>query len=926
LSAFNNDFPVDADCNLDALRWLCGFGVGNDGNGINGDDYDVRYGGILPSLVGIYGEELIDSLCVARIKVIQNMTRYPLLPRLGDDSEFVVEGVFGRLGEIGEKMSLELQNRLMARIENSCKEGGTNNDDRIEDDAVGGGSPGGEEDGAVEGAAAEKGGDDSEFATVEDIRNACQCLLFRSSFSFAQGLFGAARKLATATLGLMTRCSDPAVKLRQSETTRGKNDTIVSFDARMWMECRTRLAEVAVSQGRLEEGGKICVRAIKEGELVEELVWSRRLKLLRIEGLIQEGGVTAGGAKIGEAESEARGLIREYLESYGTLSPDYVRALLTLSYILQQRAISEEDVFRASLYFGETRKLLVEAEKKMLEVAAEVGWVGNCPLMYDDIRSNEMVSDLKPPNETALRATTPEVEFRAKVDDEGDAVSPSPLSNLYFESVRLLAIVRLYIARNLSETVPQREVEGDSDGFEESDAEGATDEILSRIQLDEVALRKCELALATLRNVNHPHPVIRAEILGLCGEMRMLHCQRMAKGGKEAEKKKKAEFEAASESLLGCLKVSFDTAGMDRVLMRKACLNLANLYGNTTLGGGADVVDVEENHSKIAIYFLMLGCEIVNAHQKLFLGISEFDDGTFSATGMGLIPRSVKLDLGGAENASAHNILHHFLALIREKDGRSLRFEMHSRICELHALMFAEFPGYRNGVCVERERLLMPKAGGGDGADDEENNGEVDVSVNAGLCCVQWVRCAKEDDFVDRNDPDNVGADLHPWVKMMLLVGCGEGGGEGRLSERFGEEVGPLLVVGGEVIVRSREVREMRSRASEMRAALEHYHILKGEDNLEAPLGLQRRFWVFIRDMLALICDGKSLPLAEDGELGLTDSLGNAIDLSITVDNLMLLENFFDLTYGLSQQSIEFAYLLRDNFDAAASSALSERK
>ena len=56
---------------------------------------------------------------------------------------------------------------------------------------------------------------------------------------------------------------------------------------------------------------------------------------------------------------------------------------------------------------------------------AREGWIGNCPLTYEDIRSNEMGAAVKAPLSTALS----EVEFGAgfvAAVDTGDEVAPTP--------------------------------------------------------------------------------------------------------------------------------------------------------------------------------------------------------------------------------------------------------------------------------------------------------------------------------------------------------------------------------------------------------------------------------------------------------------------------------------------------------------------
>lgn len=218
-----------------------------------------------------------------------------------------------------------------------------------------------------------------------------------------------------------------------------------------------------------------------------------------------------------------------------------------------------------------------------------------------------------------------------------------------------------------------------------------------------------------------------------------------------------------------------------------------------------------------------------------------------------------------------------------------------------------------------------PRDGGGkksprDKDKDLEESAQGGVEVQAGMVCVQWYSCDDENDSVEKGNPNNNTGDLHPMSKLLMLVGCGEDGGDNKLSGSFGPDKGPLLVVKGEVYCEKRVVRGMKNRASEMRNALEHFHILKDSDNEEAPLGLQTRFVDFVKDMVKLLTGGKEITGGGEGgaggagDLGLLDSKGDLYDLPVTIESLVLLENFFNQDFGCCRQSYEFAYLLRDSF------------
>jgi len=522
--------------------------------------------------------------------------------------------------------------------------------------------------------------------------------------------------------------------------------------------------------------------------------------MLKIESAIQEGLVTPGGTPAGPAESESRLLIKEMVEN-NSFGIDYAKATISLSYILSERATSEVDVYAASQYFAEARAALEDAETKMLELADQCGWIGNCPLTYHDIRSNEMAADMKPPQSSALLDVVPGKNFRACVD-VSDAVSPSALSNLYFDSVRLIAYIRLNIATSIAATVPKavKVVEeedllgGGEDDMEVFETKEEVSErafwktsvlamkcaklthpirlarlvrfarpslkmrldSLRSAQLVKIALYKGELALATLRHVAHPHPSVRANILLIVGEMRMLECQR----GQEEEEEQTAaeeeeqeeeddfvvvenssdkddaeyvakykEFVASSKALVGALQVSFQSGGFNRLLMRKSCLHLANLYGKTTFTNSNKIKGkkknfIPEKHLQEAIHFLVLAADVVKMHRKLFFNVrglvGEQNEGKLSENGKSLLPENVLIELKRANESNAlvggeeekedttKGLLHHFLGLIRERNLRSYDFSLDSRICRLHAIMYTEVSDESNPANWLQTKWLHP--------------------------------------------------------------------------------------------------------------------------------------------------------------------------------------------------------------------------
>ena len=175
----------------------------------------------------------------------------------------------------------------------------------------------------------------------------------------------------------------------------------------------------------------------------------------------------------------------------------------------------------------------------------------------------------------------------------------------------------------------------------------------------------------------------------------------------------------------------------------------------------------------------------------------------------------------------------------------------------------------------------------------------------------------------------------------MMVVGCGgSGGGEeekgkkgkgkgkgkadaggseegetagSKMAKRFDEEVGPLLICKREVVLKAATVREMKTRASDMRKGLQDFYRLKGDKERAPPDGMVERYMEFVGDMISLLSNGEaSGRRGSSGEV--LDSKGDRMALPLNVDCLKMLEGFWDAEYGVIGQSVEYAYLLRDLF------------
>ena len=204
-------------------------------------------------------------------------------------------------------------------------------------------------------------------------------------------------------------------------------------------------------------------------------------------------------------------MVMEFLEADST-EFDFVTALVVLSNILCQKALGLRSL-EAYDCFKESRALLEDGEKYMMKLAVQGGWIGNCPLTYDDIRTNEMGAEVKAPLSTALAAFEFENGFVAVVDNN-DETAPTPLSNLYLRSVRWLSYLRGKVGQTLGAAVP-RAIPVDLNSLGE-DFEMVVQE--DREDLRGKSVRKCELGLATMRFVGVIHPVIRGDMLKQLGE------------------------------------------------------------------------------------------------------------------------------------------------------------------------------------------------------------------------------------------------------------------------------------------------------------------------------------------------------------------------------------------------------------------------
>ena len=931
---FFNSANVHDDSNAKSLKWLMGEGLELQ-DGTDADSADSSYGlgagaaHLRPRLLQLYGEEFADLLSLVRTKVISTLAENEKLPVFTQDesgAEAVEDcDVHKRLRGAADSMVKALQRKMMARIAKSAESSASSAEDAEKDGADESDRGEGQEEKKEEGGTAEQ---ESRLAAIQDIRKAAECLIFRSQLALRERRFKNARKLASTCLALMTRCSGGGMHLREEKLVLAGNRVVmkVEIDNKMWLECRWILASCALGQGRLEDCRAICDAGVGEGREVNEGVWTRRLKLLAVHAAVQMG--------IEVAEGEARALVVEFLES-GSKRFDFVAALVTLNNILEQSVLSK-DSLTANELLSEGRKMLEDGENIMLGLAEESGWIGNCPLTYENIRSNEMGAEVKAPLSTALAEKEFGDDFVAVVD-VADEVCPTDLTNLYLKSVRWLAFLRCRIGCALTSAIP-RAVAVDVNNLGEK-FEMVVEE--DKASLMRAGRRKAELAMATLRHVGVVHPCVRGEILLLLGMARMWHVVHTKEGDGEQRAAQKA-FDESSLALTGALEVFFKCGGFNRVSMQEACLHLVNLYGNAKISGGVG------ERLKVAIHFLMAGASLGRMHKALVSDVSDLASGIDTSGMKGMLEQDILLEVaagqkgeeGEEDGINSIELVRYFLASMREQNLVPFDSGLQSAALKIHSALYSSSEAYREKVCCAREGLQLPRED--EGKQQDEGGGGASgalVEVKSSLVCVQWYDVDPEELVLDETQKcDN---DLHPYVSLMMVVGCGEGdegaagkkaaaggkkgaakgqggaaedGGDSlskKMADRFGENVGPLLICQGEVFVKSREVSSMKGRVSVMRTKLEKYHSLKNSTDVQPPEGLIVSYVAFIKDMLKMLGRNRA-GLGGEGEV--LDSLGEQLLLPLTVESLTLLEGFFDVETGVTQQSVEYAYMLRDAF------------
>ncbi|GMH70729.1 hypothetical protein TrLO_g545 [Triparma laevis f. longispina] len=913
LSPFLNEASVCDEKNAEAVKWISG------GSKTDGEDSSPAFA-LTDELAEIYGEDVTDLVSIVRVKLMLGLIENEKLP-IVKNGAVEQTPLFTSLRKNAGAVVDELQTKIMHRIATSAvyvrpeeKKPETPNPEEKK----------GEDDEETE---EQKKPEETEpeppqprLATEACIKKATTCIIFKAKIALTVRKFKEARKYAGTGLALMTRCSGGGMCLEETDLVNiGHMDRIkISVDSKQWLECKWILAKCALSQGRLDAVRDVAASGVQEGREVGEGIWSRRLKTLAVFASIQQGA--------DEAEGEGRALVMEFLEADST-EFDFVTALVVLSNILCQKALGLRSL-EAYDCFKESRALLEDGEKYMMKLAVQGGWIGNCPLTYDDIRTNEMGAEVKAPLSTALAAFEFENGFVAVVDNN-DETAPTPLSNLYLRSVRWLSYLRGKVGQTLGASVP-RAIPVDLNSLGE-DFEMVVQE--DREDLRGKSVRKCELGLATMRFVGVIHPVIRGDMLRQLGVGRM---QNVVES--EEEELNEAAFKDASDALTGSLSVYEGSAGYARLLMKDACSHLCNLYGNVAgMEGGSN------DKLKVAIHFLVLAADLCAKHKYLNFNVMELCDG------LGELPadlmEKIRENVIGEtvrENGQVKysDIIYHFLSLLRERDFVAFDESINSDIIRLHSVLFESFEAYREKCCVERGRIGMPPAS------EEEGEGVV-VEVKNCLVCNQWYGYDPEDLVLDESQ--GVDPDLHPYVSLMMVVGCGDGGdgGDGgggkggkkgkggkggkagggeeegfnvsaKMASRFGEAVGPLLICRQEVVVKVREVRAMKERASLMRKTLEDFHRLKKSKEVPPAAGLISTYVKFIKDMLVMLGTRHSSELGGDGEV--LDSVGEPLGLPLNVECLMLLEGFFDVEYGCTGQSVEYAYMLRDLFGSGVGS------
>ena len=379
-------------------------------------------------------------------------------------------------------------------------------------------------------------------------------------------------------------------------------------------------------------------------------------------------------------------------------------------------------------------------------------------------------------------------------------------------------------------------------------------------------------------------------------------------------------FKESSDALLGSLAVQWGLAGFDREKMQMGCMHLVNLYG-----GKAGALWGGDGSLKVAIWFLLRAAEMAKIQKRLFFDVNGLFGGVDVAGLVDGLPKGLVKELGGAGGFDCVDLMHHYLALMRERGlsgfgGHSVEEDL----ARVHCLLYDKVDVYRDQLCCGIEAVSMPKEG---------EEGEMEVSVKGSLVCAQWYSVDLEDDVVDDRC-----VDLHPWVQLMMVVGCGDAGGgeaagkgakggkgdkgeevdEGaadvgaKMRARFGEDLGPLLISKGEVVLKAREVRAMQERVAGVRLRMEDYYSAKkteegAEGAVEGVLGLQEAWEGVIRELVRLMGGGERQKLVDrDGD-----------ELVVPLNNLQLgvVESFFDLDCGVNLQSVEIAYLLRDCFE-----------
>ena len=292
------EFNNSDEGNKGAMSWLLGQTEDEDvATEDDGDAFGLGAGeaGLTNEVKELYGEDVIDKLLVVRVKCILRLSENPKLPVVakaedGGDVEVKLEGLYGEMVKTAREMSANLLNKVMKKVAKSAETSGAEGEEVAEEKK-------GEE------------GSRTGLATVEDIRKAVCCIIFKAQMDLRARKYKSARKLASSCLALMTRCSEGGMELRDDIVIGGGNENVikVGIDSKQWLECRHILASCALFQGRLSDCRDICEAGCIEGREVREGVWTRRLKLLAVHSAVQMG--------VDEAEGEVKLLCGEYMEA-----------------------------------------------------------------------------------------------------------------------------------------------------------------------------------------------------------------------------------------------------------------------------------------------------------------------------------------------------------------------------------------------------------------------------------------------------------------------------------------------------------------------------------------------------------------------------------------------------------------------------------